>query len=859
MAGLRGLKIKVSTRWRLWAALWLALCVAGAASAEPGKVYDIDLPVQSLADSLNDLSEQTGTPVVFPYDLTRNRLANPVRGRYVLQEALDALLKNTGLSGGLSEKGVLTVSQAKPRTPQPGEFLVTNRQTQQNSKKPATNRLRGIATFFAGVAAAFAARADDTSNAGADSYNTAEVLVTAQKREERLQDVPIPVTVVNTQSLTENNQVYLKDYYTSVPGLVVTPNFVATQNLSIRGVSTGGFTNPTVGVTIDDVPFGGSSNNGGGNEVPDLDPSDLARIEVLRGPQGTLYGANSMGGLLKFVTIDPSTSAFSARVLAGTDGVQDSSGLGYNFRASANIPLSDTLAIRVSGYARRDPGYIDNPILHLEDVNEADAAGGHFSLLWRPSDVFSVKISSLFQHIESDGSSEADVLPGLGDLQQNYIPGIGGYSRTVQAHSATLEARLGDVKLVSVTGYNINRYSDSLDWSSAFGSAVTDVFGVSGAPFLDFNTVKKVTQELRLSAPLGARFEWLAGAYYTHEDSSGHESLLAVNPVTAQSVGEYWYLSYPRTFAEYAAFADLTCKITDRFDVQIGGRESQTRENDADFFQSGPYIGATPSIAPAIHSKTDAFTYLATPRLRLSDDFMVYARFASGFRPGGPNTLVAGAPAQYDPDKTYNYEVGVKGDFLDHALTVDASAYYIDWKNIQIQLRTPHQTTYETNGGSAKSEGVEISSSAHPLRGLEISAFATYSNAVLTEAFPGGSSAYGHSGDRLPYSSRFSGSVSLEQSFPLTNDLTGYVGGTVSYVGNRVGVFTSTADRQDFPAYARTDLRAGAKYGTWTANLFVNNVTDRRGVLDGGTGYLLPFAFIYIQPRTAGLSLSKTF
>ena len=187
------------------------------------------------------------------------------------------------------------------------------------------------------------------SGRGAKAEGIEEIIVTAQKRSERIQDVPVPVTSIDANQLVENNQVRFEDYYTSVPGLSFAPN---NQNnyLAIRGIATGGFSNPTVGIVIDDVPFGGSTALGGGQVMPDIDPGDLARVEVLRGPQGTLYGASSMGGLIKFVTVDPSTDALSGRVQAGVSEVHNAGQAGYNVRGSLNVPINNTLAMSVSGF-----------------------------------------------------------------------------------------------------------------------------------------------------------------------------------------------------------------------------------------------------------------------------------------------------------------------------------------------------------------------------------------------------------------------------------------------------------------------------------------------------------------------------
>jgi iron complex outermembrane recepter protein len=211
-----------------------------------------------------------------------------------------------------------------------------------------------------------------------------------------------------------------------------------------------------------------------------------------------------------------------------------------------------------------------------------------------------------------------------------------------------------------------------------------------------------------------------------------------------------------------------------------------------------------------------------------------------------------------NPDTTENYEIGVKGDTWRHTLSFDASLYYIDWKSIQLSGMQDEFSFY-FNGSRAKSQGLELSVESKPLSGLTIDAWVAFNDAKLTESFPAASVAagvYGASGDRLPYGSRFSGNLSLEQDFPLAARWTGFVGGALSYVGDRLGDFQATAERQDLPAYAKLDLRAGAKYDSWTVNFFANNVANRRGVLQGDLTTVPP-AFIYIPPRTIGFSVAK--
>ena len=737
----------------------------------------------------------------------------------------------------------------------------------------------GVVTLAFGAVAASAQNADPSSSlaktagrnaaaGGGSSDSLEEVIVTAQKRSERLQDVPIPVTALSAELLATNNQLRLQDLYTSVPGFMVAPTSSQTQQiLSIRGLTTG-LGAPTVGIVIDDVPYGSSTALGGGLGVPDLDPGDLARIEVLRGPQGTLYGANSLGGLAKFVTVDPSTSAVSGRLQLGTSSVFNGEKLGYNARGSINLPVSDTLAIRASAFTRLEPGWIDNPGRDIEGINEERASGGRLAALWEPSDAWSLKLSAMYQKTENDSIPSVDDLPGLGELEQSYLLDTSN-SKEVENYSAVLTVEIGAATLTSLSGYNIATFESQADGSALLGGISNLLFGVNGFRATGNAETEKFSQEVRLSVPLGDRMEWLVGGYYTKEDTLFEVDGLAMNENTQAVVGSIVFSDFPTTYKEYAGFTDLTYRFTDRFDVQLGGRYTSFKQHGYEiddgviyntlFFP--PPFGPRPNpfIAQPDDLNASSFTYLLTPRWKVTPDFMMYARFASGYRAGGINlTLEPGVPEGYDPDETLNYELGVKAEFLNRTLSLDASVYHIDWKDIQLFLRSALTASgYFQNGGDAKSQGVEIAVQAKPATGLSVAGWVAWNASELTENLPP-NAAVGSKGDRLPYSIRFSGKLGVEQSFPLTDNMSGSVGADVSYIGERVGIFVQAGDRALLPSYVKADLRAGVQYDSWAANLFVNNVTDRRGMLTRGSPGM-PFSVNYIQPRTIGLSLTKTF
>jgi len=254
----------------------------------------------------------------------------------------------------------------------------------------------------------------------------------------------------------------------------------------------------------------------------------------------------------------------------------------------------------------------------------------------------------------------------------------------------------------------------------------------------------------------------------------------------------------------------------------------------------------------------------------LARDVMVYGRIASGYRIGGPNANggLNGIPEGYKPDKTTNFELGVKGEFLEHRLNIDASVYHISWHDFQVAVLTPQFNYFLTNAGDAESNGVELSVQARPGMGLTISAQASYNDAKLTQDMPADAvraGSFGLNGDKLPYSIPWSGGFAVNQDIPVTGGWTGFVGGAVTYVGRRRGEFASDAAslRPQMSAYTMLDLRAGVRFNSWLLNLYLNNVANERGVVGVWpttvTGVTGGYYGTIIQPRTLGLSVSRNF
>jgi len=900
----------IGTFSRLAAVAIVSMSIGVAAASEPQSVTQFDLPTQPLAESLRAVASQTNINIVFDTPLVRPFTGPPLKDKLTLDQALTRLLAGTGLTYEfLSNHTVLLKpSESLSASPPSSDAVAENAVTRlAQADSPADGaRVEGNST----------SRIDNSVSAREGPETKLEqIIVTAQKHEERLQDVPVSVSVLNTENLGENAQTRFTDYFASVPGLNLSGNANGggTTYLTIRGLSAGYLQNPVVATVIDDVPTTASSGRAyGAITSPELDPSDLARIEVLKGPQGTLYGTDSLGGLIKYVTVDPSTEQLSGRVeVVGLD-IPDGAA-GYAVRGVVNIPISEQVAVRVSGFDRHDPGYIDNLITGEKNFNSANVYGGRLAGLWRPSKNFSVKLSGLFQEAHGGVSFFDSNITGQNafgsHLGLTTLPGTTPYTTQDQLYSATVTWKGAGLEVVSVTGYVVNSWQNWLDFTGLLGSFAYACSqnhdrctlppgapdGVAGARYLSDDSTHKISEEVRIGSSIGSWLDWRLGGFYTHEYAPHYYgNTYETNFNTGAITGlEYGDSDTTQTFHEYALFGDFTVHLTDQLDIGLGGRESWNKQADQAIFTGDAvnvyYSLPPPYVSPLTDASGSAFTYQVTPRFKFSPNLMAYARIATGYRIGGYNANAfsvtnrqLGVPPSFAPDKTTNYELGIKADLLDHRLIFDASAYYIDWKNFQINVNRYFTAPdgekvlfgFTANAGNAKSEGLELSLEMRPLEGLTITAQGSYDNAVLRNDLPEGSTAYGLAGDRLPYSMPFSGGLTVNQDIRLTSDWMAFLGGSVNYVGERPYEFVNApsqgaapALRIEMPAYTQFNLRAGARYDSTLINLFVNNVGNKRGIVGIQPSYALTtptfpnpgYLATVIQPRTIGVSISKVF
>jgi iron complex outermembrane recepter protein len=707
------------------------------------------------------------------------------------------------------------------------------------------------------------ARADDQTGQPQTAAMLQEVVVTAQKRQEKVLDVPMAVTAITADAMQSQKLIDFADLETQVPGLSVELSAPGLDRLTLRGENVGGV-GSTVGTYIDDVPFGSSNAlaNGEGT-TGDFDTWDLQRVEVLRGPQGTLYGAGDEGGLLKYVTNPPDPSHFSSEFELG-DAEVAHGGTGADYKAMVNIPMGGISALRLDGFYTQLPGYIDDPQLGEKDINRGYQEGGRASFLVNVGDNFSIRLSAFGQTLHTDGTPEVDVIGSAGTPvtppADQLQPAIGNYDQAryfgepatfkYQIYSGKLEWNLGWGTLTSITGYGTttqDQYSDAT-WVAAapgvsFGMITDSVLPpgttASVAETNDLN-IKKVTQEVRLESSKGQALEWIAGVFYTRESSTIAQTLptFIVPGLAPTGLPSLENANLDAIYKEYSGYGQIDYHFTPAFDVALGGRWSENKQSTGEAI-SGALV--SPSETGGISTGTD-FLYSIAPRWHLSQNTMAYARVASGYRPGGPNALPpitpAGVPLSYKSDSTVNYEVGIKSIMLDNRLSADVDAFLVKWKSIQL-FEYVDSFGINANGGTATSRGLEWTFALTPVEGLNFTLAGAYVDAYLTSDAP---AAGGLSGDQLPYAPKWSNSLDGSYTWSVFAGYHAFAGATWSYIGSRANDFAASAEvvnnaivfepnpRAGLGGYDTLNLRAGLDNGRWSFELYCKNLADSRGL-----------------------------
>ena len=749
-----------------------------------------------------------------------------------------------------------------------------------------------LALALPGAALADDAPAENTSAAPAAP---ADIVVTAQKRSESIQHVPISIQALGAANLKQHQVVTFDDYVKQLPSVSFQSFGPGQSQLFFRGITSGG----------DGLPFGALSTSGVYvDEVPvttigsllDVHIYDVSRIEALSGPQGTLYGASSLSGTMRIITNKPDPAKFSA----GIDLTGDKYGKGAaggTAEGFVNLPLGHGMALRAVGWYEHDGGYIDNTLktrvyerphtaadgvsvvnspytttnapFVKNNFNDVDTVGGRLALGIDLNEDWTITPGVMGQIQKSHGSFLYD--PSAGDLTVHDFAPEYNKDEWYQA-SLTVQGKLGNWDVLYSGGYMGRKITTAADYSYytvAYDSTPNVNYFVDGAGkdidptqyFLGRQKMSKLTNELRVSSPSSAPFRLTAGLFMQRQANQAMLDYYAPG-VSQNTYANWWdgttvygdaiFLTDAKIIdRDYAAFGQASYDITSKLSLTAGLRGfiyNNTLHGLSGFSYDMQAAGCTVplvSLSSCVNLNAKAVGSGETHKVNLTWQIdparMIYATYSTGFRPGGANRRPGVNP--YAPDTLANFEVGWKTSWLDHRLVFNGALYYEKWNNLQYALIVAGSggLTNIYNAGNARVYGVEMDATLRPVHGLSISASGAYNNAALTTNFclVGDNSAQdcaagitAPSGTRLPVQPRFKMNATVRYEFPV-GDIDAHVQGSMLHQ-SLSSSFLSVADNDavgNSPGFSTFDFSVGGSKGKSSVELFIQNAFDERGQL----------------------------
>lgn len=673
-----------------------------------------------------------------------------------------------------------------------------------------------------------------------------EVVVTAQRRQENVRDVPISISVLEGPELDSSTYPAVGDALSRLPGIDTSSSPLLTGNainLSIRGVGTGSqfLSGPsTVAYYVDSVPFGLIRNS----FVPDPDDYDLDRIEVLRGPQGTLYGANALNGVVRVLTKDPDLKAFGFKTRLSdstTDGGKDN----YRGDAAVNIPLVEgKLALRVTAGYEEDGGWVDSDA--RRNLNDSTTKNDRAKLLWKPTGTLSVDLSAWH-------SENTFILGPYSDQNEHTSAVILNPSTTsFDAYGAKITNDFQSFTISSMTSYFTYDSNSVLD-----GHPV----GVAFALFPNFRSTI-LTEELDAVSSSPGPWQWSGGIFFRHAKDPYFETETLYPPFTPVATPGTIVANFYDDSKSEAVYGQIGRQLTDKLQLSVGLRYFRDEETQQ---ATGEITGAPGPMTPF-----NSLAHAVTPRVVLtwkpSADLMTYASYAQGFRSGLAQdqlvTVVYPDIPPVKPDRLSNYEIGIKGDSFNHLISYDAAAFYIHWADIQQVLDVPItgglNTSALVNGQSASGPGVEASITFRPVTGLELSINGSWNGLEEDGPVISGETLVAKKGDRLDFSPEYTAGASATYVFPLGD--AGYTAGlsvganyrAPQYVANILA--GTTTSEPTFNAQSSFSIQAPKH---WNVNLYVENLTNdyRSSTPPPGPGSTFEEWRLRPRPRTVGLQI----
>ncbi|PCI53122.1 MAG: TonB-dependent receptor [Alphaproteobacteria bacterium] len=718
---------------------------------------------------------------------------------------------------------------------------------------------------------------DEQTNSVAAEDN---IIVTATRREQRIQDVPLSITAYQPRELVEKGITGYEELARETPGVILNKPTANFNNFTARGIATNGYgagLQATVTIYIDELPISANGNS------TILDPNlfDVERIEFLRGPQGTLFGSGSLAGAMRIITNKPDLSEFDYSALVDF-GLTGGDAFRQRYNGMVNIPIvEDKAALRVVGFYRNEEGFVDNIGTGIENSNSLEAWGGRASLLIEPTQNLSIKL--LASHEESSPRDSGLTNPDLGTLVRNSDrPDL--FIGNLDTLNATINYDFENARLTSSTTLTSYDGVFFVDLAGTFSQAIP--FALDAIGYDDI-----FVQELRLASTTNEKLDWIVGGFYFRKRRdvdfnyrSSPEFLLA-RGITGLS-DEYYQRRKDHSIThELAGFGELTYHVNDKMWLTGGLRYGSTDAQgfaDGGFTSNyfvnalygipGPLTVTDIAAGEGIIAEDTGLSYKASVSYKPNQELTTYATVSTGFRQPIRNSL-AGLASTLDPndiiipdgadsDKLTNYELGLKGSWLDGKLSANLAAYYIDWSSIQVQAnRVSDSIQFATNIGKAVSKGFEFEVGTKPFDGFFLGFNGAFVDAKVTELTASEAAFSGAvKGARLA-APKFQGSIYAKYSFNWNANTTGWVAANIQHIGSFPSMFpnvpgspgTVQATYGLTDSYENVNMSVGADFGDWTVTGYVENLLD-----DDSITYIHPEAFLdgrfgVMRPRTFGI------
>jgi iron complex outermembrane receptor protein len=752
-------------------------------------------------------------------------------------------------------------------------------------------------TLLAVPVAALAQTAPIVTPANAALDDADDIVVTALRRNTRVQNTPLAITAVTGESLQTAGTTSFTQLTRETPSLRIVDAGPGNRRVILRGVTAAG--EPTVGVYYDESPVSGSvgTTSDAAGATPDFRLFDIERAEVLRGPQGTLFGSGSMGGTLRIIFEKPKADKLEAAVSGNVTSVKGG-GVGGSVDAMINVPIvNDKIALRVVGNYNRFAGYVDNIRLGLKDINDGESYGGRAMIRLTPTEKLTVDLSVNYEKVATDSPrwiAETSV-PYTTDARAE----SGNYDKN-RIFNATLHYDFGPVALTAVSTYTDRDRIVVGDVSDTFigrdtaarcqtfrgagaacsptvlSSYLADTRKLFASSLYQPQNVKNWLNEIRLSSTGDGPFNWTAGLFSEDRKSVVRSTLLIADPGTGKLLdfNNAANIAYDRTIndrlKQKAVFAEISYKLWGRLTLTAGARYYEYKKTVGGRIDVGQEQYAS-VVTPYIEnkSKEDGVIAKFNASFQINPDVMVFAQAAQGFRPGGVNQVIglSAALAAYSSDSLWNYELGVKSKIAPGTY-FNVSVYQIDWDNLQVSARTAGTGSVFgliANAGAARIRGVEAELTSRPIDGLSLGANGSFTNARLTkDQVSTIVIATGLKGDRLANVPRWNFGASAEYVHDISSTLEGLVRADATYNGSSYSTISAVdIYRRKMPDYTLVNARIGVQTPdkAWGAYLFVNNVFDKLAIVSASSssntgGKTVTYS---AAPRTIGLNLLKRF